>query len=274
MAGVSLVGATGAQGAPVIFASQENTLFRINGITVDVFTLSDDITALDFDDSGNLWAMGLDHGNLNGSFEVYRINDPFGTPSLALVSDGLSRQTTSIEWSGSTLYGTQGVGPDPGETLSTIDPNTGALTPVGATGATGPAASGYPGITIESGTMWGVYPGNPGKLSTIDWTLSGGPDPTATMVATFATGFNTVTAGLDHDPATGDLWAMLKYNVAGTEHIGVFTVDKVTGNIAEQYDLSGLTAERGASGLAIVPEPATLALLALGAMSIACRRRS
>jgi hypothetical protein len=272
--GACLVAVTGARGAPVIFASQENVLFRISGITVDVFTLSDDVTALDFDDSGNLWAMGLDQTHQNGAFEVYRIANPFGTPTLQLVSDGVPRQTTSIEWSGGTLYGTQGVTPDPGETLSTIDPLTGALTPVGATGSTGPAASGYPGITIESGTMWGVYPANPGTLATIDWTLGGGPDPTATTVATFATGYNTVTAGLDHDPETGDLWAMLKYSVGGPERIGVFTVDKVTGDITEQYDLSALTGERGASGIALIPEPATLALLALGAMSITRHRRS
>lgn len=270
---VVLLGApTGASAAPVIFASQDNVLFRINGMTIDTFTLSDHVTGLDFDAGGNLWAIGLDAASPNGFQEVYRINDPFGTPTLQLVSDGLTRNTPSIEWVGNTLYAVQGENFDPPSMLVTLNPNTGAVTPVGATGQTGADPNHFQGITLVGPTMWAISTDNPGTLQTIDWNLSGGPDPTATFVAPMGTGFNTVTSGLDHDPETGDLWAMIRHGVS--DEIGVFTIDEVTGNITEQYDLSALTLVRGASGIALIPEPATLVLLALGGVSLARRRRA
>jgi hypothetical protein len=257
-----------------MFACQENVLFRIQGAQIDMFTLSDDLTGLDFDENGVLWALGVDHANTNGFNELYTIDDPLGTPSLSLVSDGLSYPTTSIEWVGNTLYGIQDNYPSGNNHLVTINPLTGVETPVGNTGDTGITPTHVGGITLENGTMWALWSEDPGALYTLDWTLTGGPEPTGTLVTGTDASTWIVTSGLDHDPETGELWGMLK--TAGTDisdlYIGIYRIDKVTGDLTLEYDLSSLTAVRGATGFAFVPEPGTLALLAVGGLVVLRRR--
>ncbi len=258
--------------APVIFASQDNVLFRIEGSFVRRFFLSDNIAGLDFADDGTLWAVGTDDADRDGLNELYTIDDPFGTPTLSLVFDGLNRRTTSLVWEGDTLYGIQGSNLDSPQSLVTIDPATGAATPVGATGNTGINPEQVGGITIKEGQMWALQNRLPGELFTIDWTLADGDDPTATLQRTTlpATTF-LLTNGLDVDPATGQLWAMIRTSGGLSSDIGVYTLDESTGQLDLVYDLSALTSVRGASGIAVIPEPATIGLLLIATGLIASR---
>lgn len=261
-----------AQPAPVIFAVQDEVLFRIDGPSVARYTLPDELTALDFDDRGVLWGVGTDADN-NNLYELYRIDDPFGTPSLSLVNEGIDRRTESITWVGDTLYAIQGSNLDTPQSLVTLNPATGAAAPVGLTGNTGINPEQVGGIVVRDGTMYALNNRLPGELFSIDWQLAGGVDPTATMLTPTNPGLFVITNGLDVDPATGQIWAMIrKGNLIGSD-IGVYTLDHVTGELALRFDLSDLTAVRGASGLAVIPEPSTLVLLSLAALPM-LRRRS
>ncbi|MCO6437638.1 MAG: PEP-CTERM sorting domain-containing protein [Phycisphaerae bacterium] len=266
--------ASAAQVNPIVFAVEDDVLFRINGANVGRYFLSDKLTALDFDDHGVLWGVGVDDDN-NNLYELYRIDDPFGTPTLNLVSENIDRRTESIIWVGSTLYGIQGSNVDAPQTLVTLDPNTGAATPVGVTGNTGINPEQVGGIAIKDGIMYALNNRLPGELYSIDWTLSSGTDPTATfLTATSPATLFVVTDGLDNDPNGGPLWAMIRRgNIIGSD-IGVYRLDETTGQLTLVYDLSDLTDVRGASGLAVIPEPATLLLLLAGAAPLVLRRRS
>lgn len=256
-----------ALGAPIIFATQDDVLFRIDNGFVDRFFLTDSITALDFDENGVLWGVGTDEDD-DGFYEIYRIDDPFGTPTLTLISESLDRETTSIVWDGRVLYGIQGDNLDPPQTLVTIDPLAGTVTPVGATGDTGINPKNVGGITIKNDVMWALNNGVRGDLYRIDHHLANGPDPAATLEHRTNLGLTLLTNGLDVDPETGQIWAMVRTgNLLGPQ-IGLYTLDESTGLLSLFFDLSSLTDRRGASGLAIFPEPATLALLGLGALGL------
>ncbi len=267
-----LAAAPAASAFPIIFATSNDVLFRIDSDTlaVDTFTLSDDITAMSFDDNGVLWATSPRDMDADTFYDVYRISDPFGTPSLLPISDGLVLKTPSIDWVGSTLYGLQTYDTGGGvlsSKLVTIDPNTGNETVVGATGATG-RVSGSIGVDVGSGVMYSIdHVDN--NLYTLDWQLLGGPDPSSTLIGN--TGYNPANTGLDYYDDT--LYAMSMNNVSGNFDIGVFTVDTTTGAYTLLVDLSGETATRGSQSIAVIPEPATLCLLALGGIAVAMRRR-
>lgn len=256
---------------PMIFASSNEVLFRINADTLafDMFTMSDAITALSFDQNGQLWATSPDDLDSDTFFDVYRINDPFGTPTLAPVSDGLTLKTPSIDWVGGTLYGLQtyDTGSGLGSKLVTLDPNTGNATNVGATGATG-LVSGSIAVDMDTNTMYSIdHVDN--NLYTLDWQLINGPDPSATVIG--QVGRNPVNTGLDYFGDT--LYAMSMDNVGGNFEIGVYTVDTLTGAYTLLIDLSNETAVRGSQSIAVIPEPTTFCLLGLGGLAIAIRRR-
>lgn len=257
---------------PIIFASSNEMLFRIDSdtLTVDMFTMSDAITAMSFDANGVLWATSPDDLDSDTFYDVYRISDPFGTPGLVPISDGLVLKTPSIDWVGNTLYGLQTYdtgGGVLGSKLVTIDSVTGNETVVGATGATG-RVSGSIAVDVGSGTMYSIDHVN-NNLYTLDWQLAGGPDPSSTLIGN--TGYNPANTGLDYYGDT--LYAMSMNNVSGNFDIGVFTVDTTTGAYSLLIDLSGETGVRGSQAIAVIPEPATLCLLAIGGFAVAMRRR-
>lgn len=273
LAMATFAGSVQAQVNPVVFAVQDDVLFRIDGSNVGRFFLEDKLTALDFDDSGVLWGVGVDDNN-NDLFELYRVDDPFGTPSLSLVNENIDRRTESIVWVGSTLYAIQGSNLDSPQSLVTLNSSTGAATPVGLTGNTGINPEQVGGIAIKDGIMYALNNRLPGELYSIDWTLANGNDPTGTfLTATSPASLFVVTDGLDNDPNGGSLWAMIrKGNIIGSD-VGVYRLDEITGQLNLVLDLSGLTDVRGASGLAVIPEPATLVLLVFGSMALVARRR-
>ncbi|MFQ5428886.1 MAG: PEP-CTERM sorting domain-containing protein [Phycisphaerae bacterium] len=258
-----------AQAGPIIFTSSNEALFRIDGGTTQVFTLSQPVTSMSFDPSGTLWATAPNDSDGDSFFELYKILDPFGTPSLSLVSDGLPLNTVSIEWVGNTLYGVQATGPVTTR-LVTIDPLNGASTLVGATGAIG-ANTGGSAVDQNLGIMYGTDHGNPGNLVTIDFQLSGGPDPSATIVGSANASLGTT--GLDFWEPTNTLYAMVT-EIGGASNIGLYTANTATGAFTLQQDLSGFTAIRGSAAIAVIPEPATVGLIVLGVCILRRRRRS
>lgn len=266
---VWLAGPGIAVAEPFIFASQENILFRIDTATntIEQFDLGASITALTFDSQGRLWATDPDDPDSDGSFAIYRVHDPFGAPFVSLVSDGLSENTASIEWVNSVLYGAQGDAPRVTSRLVTIDPTTGAETPVGITGETGVEQIGGLAFDDLSSTMFAL--GNVGgKLYTLDWDLSDGPEPTGTFIGDI--GFDPITSGLAFWEPTQTLYAMTRNQ--STDEIGVYTLNTSTGEATLLYDLSGLTTVRGASGIAVIPAPPVVWLMVIAAGAW-CRRR-
>lgn len=200
---------------------------------------------------------------------MYRVADPFGTPSLELVVPTLERRTSSIVWEGDTLYGIQGANLDPPQTLVTIDPGDGYVSPVGTSGATGIDPEQVGGLTIKNGVMWALQNLHAGELFTIDYKLTGGPEPTATFVRT--TSPDTIaflSCGLAIDPADAQLWAMIRSDRLLGSDIGVYQLDETTGQLTLMFDLSELTDVRGASGIAVIPEPASLALLLVASLLV------
>jgi hypothetical protein len=155
----------------------------------------------------------------------------------------------------------------------TIDPATGVATPVGLTGSTGITPKQVGGITIKGGVMWALNSKLPGEVYTIDHHLLNGPNPTATFeVLTRPLTMGLITSGLDVDPATGDIFAMIRNaNLIGPD-LGVYRLDEETGELDLDFDLSPWTTVRGASGFAIIPEPATMLLLVVGSAFVVRRR--
>lgn len=264
VAGAALTSVADAQMS--IFATQRNELLRIDGSGTSSFLLDYSITALSFDSSGRLWGTSIVDGDGDGSYSLIEIVDPFGTPVAVEVADALSARTTSIEWVGGTLYGFQNAG---GGRVVTIDAGTGVDTVVGATGQTGLAGGG--GMAVGP-TMFALDH-LAETVNDVDYTLGGGPDPSATLIG--PAGLDIVKAGLDYFEGDSTLYALFSSRTGpGTSSVGLYTIDQTTGAATLHTDLSDAFREYGPSGLAIIPEPATLAMLAAGALVLARKRRS
>lgn len=150
---------------------------------------------------------------------------------------------------------------DPSDGLGTIDLGTGALTQLGYTGV---GCCGN-GIAFSGSDV--LYHANDAALHSLDQTTGA-----ATLIAAlgFPSGqvFPRVNA-MDFDPATGTLYAAVRRDFANY----LATIDPVTGVVT-----SIGASQNGLDALAVftvpVPEPGTLALLAVAALGLARRRQS
>jgi hypothetical protein len=268
--GVVILVPASAEASPIIFASSGNALFRIDGPTIDLFNMEVSVTAMTFDDQGVLWATSPTE-NQFGKRDLYQITDPLGAPGLTLMTDQLDYKTASLVWVDGTLYGAQATSQtDINSLLVTLDPATGAGTLVGTTGRTDANIGGMD-LDPSSNTMYATD-NIAGDLVTIDWQLTGGPDPSATLVG--PAGVVLTTSGLDFWEPDSTLYAMVKDGSdPGGATIGVYTVDTATGAFSPMLDLSSYTEDRGASSIAVIPEPATLSVLLLASFAALRRRR-
>ncbi len=266
--GLALAGSASAQ---TFFAANNDRLVRTDLNTYDTFTLSADIHSLDWDTHGNLWATSR-APNQDGFWNLYRVEDPFGTPSLQLVNSMLPGAVPAISWIGDTLYGLQTIS-ETRQNLVTIDVGSGNTSIIGATGNTGITGGGmdYDSLT---GTMYAIRH-FVGGLQTLDFTLSGGPDPSAAPVGNFFGAESTL------DLRSSDLAVLdgvSRCTVCSSSAIRCtrYSIDKGSGLATEIVDLSAanlLGFGPGGTALAVIPEPSSIALLIGGLASALIRRR-
>ena len=190
----------------------------------------------------------------DGYWPLFQVSDPFGTPSLTLVSDGLTRPTQSLHWTGGTLYGVQRIiaGSGSNSRLVTIDPATGAGTVVGLTGATGIRVNGI-AVDTSTDTMYAIN--HYGRLASIDWQLTSHPDPLATDIGSL--GWPKVRGGLDFYAPDLTLFAILSPDPpAGNpdRDAAVYTINTLTGQATMFLDLNPFNPGQRTYGFA--PEPA------------------
>lgn len=253
------------------FASANDRLVRTDLNTFDTFTLSAQIHSLEFGPDGTLWATSRRDDDQDGSWTLYKVDDPFGTPTLNMVADGLEGPVPSLAFVGNTLYGLR-IDSASDEKLVTINTSTGMTTPVGATGEIG-KKSGALEYDPTTGNMYALDHNNPG-LYTIDYTLSMGPDPAATLVGNFGIDGEIRSSGMAIDDGTGE--AFVLFTLRGELAPRLYEVNKTTGAINEIADLSSpdlLGHGAGGTGLAVIPEPGSIGLLVLGSVLAAFRRR-
>lgn len=260
-------------GAQTFFAANNDRLVRTDLNAYDVFTLDADIHSLDWDNSGNLWATSR-APNSEGFWNLYRVSDPFGTPTLDLVSDMLPGAVPAISWVGETLYGVQTLSASL-QHLVTIDTGSGATSIVGATGDTGITGGGMD-YDASTGQMFAIKH-SVGSLQTLDFLLANGPEPAASLVGNFFGPASTLDlrssdlAVLDFD---GSLYGVLVER--DTLEPILYSLDKQSGLATELVNLSAanlLGLGPGGTALAVIPEPTSLSLLIGGLVSLFIRRR-
>lgn len=268
--GLALAGSASAQ---TFFAANNDRLVRTDLNTYDTFTLSADIHSLDWDTHGNLWATSR-APNQDGFWNLYRVEDPFGTPSLQLVNSMLPGAVPAISWIGDTLYGLQTIS-ETRQNLVTIDVGSGNTSIIGATGNTGITGGGMD-YDSSTGTMYAIRH-FVGGLQTLDFTLSGGPDPSAAPVGNFFGAESTLdlrSSDLAVLDGVGSLYGLLVER--DTLHPILYSIDKGSGLATEIVDLSAanlLGFGPGGTALAVIPEPSSIALLIGGLASALIRRR-
>lgn len=263
----------GIADAQTFFASRNENLVRFDLMgNASVFTLSDEIHSMEFDDSGTLWATSRDETTPGQFWTLYRIDNPFGTPTLTTFQSTVEGVTPSIAWVNGELWGIQIDTASQLQKLVKINTVTGSLTPIGATGNTGVTGGGVE-FDPQSQRMWATNHG-PGGIESIDWNLSGGPDPTGTFIGGgFASPNNNIrSSGLAYYEPTDVLYGLLTDRGAQTPEL--YSINTVTGSATQVFDLVPyLGSGAGGSGLAVIPEPGTLAGVGLILVGLIGRRR-
>lgn len=264
----TLCAAAGSASAlPTFLVTYGDTLYVRTGATQTSTTLSDDITSLAFAPDGTLYGTSRSDNDSDGSYELYEINDPLGTPSLTLVGDFLADNTTTIGFIGNQMYGIQKT-PNTQMTsppfLVSIDTGGLSQSPFGATGEiSGPFPVGGSSYDPVNDTIWGVEQANPSMLWSID--RNNAPDPAGAAVGDLG-----IIAGNNGAEFwNGKLFSAL-WNFQ-TENLFLGRIDTGTGDFT-QIGIVDNVPQGGSVGLAIIPTPGTLALLGL-AGAFATRRR-
>lgn len=264
--------APAASAAEIIFAASNDRLVRTDLSTTVAFDLSAAIHSLEFDASGTLWATSRSDGG-DGAWDLYRVDDPYGTPTLSLVTPNLPNATPAIAFDGATLYGLEIISLTE-QHLVTIDPGTGATLVVGATGDITILGGGMD-LDTDAGVMYSLNHSD-ATLHTLDYTLSGGPDPSPTLIGGLfgaAVDRSLRSSDLAVNDANGALYGLLVER--GPLEPILYTIDLLTGEATEILNLSDpslLGVGAGGTAIAVIPEPGSLALLALGGLALVRRR--
>lgn len=258
--------------APTFVASLGNQLVVRTGNSQSQYTLSDAITAMAVSPTGTIYATSpTDDGN--GLYELYTIDNVLTSPTLTLVGDFLTEKTPTISFIGNTLYGIQNLdASDPNSRLVTIDIGGQSESIVGADGLliNGIAASGYDSVNDILYAL-AKPPGPGGTTHTVDYTT-----PSASPVGLLGERSNNMGAEYYH----GTLYAAIQDVSAVGDglpdvDLDLGTINVATGeityfaNLIANYDPQG---ENVAVGLAVIPTPGAMSLMALGA-AVGLRRR-
>jgi hypothetical protein len=261
-----MMGSTLAMGSPVFLATQGRLLYRTEGTAIETFRLSDDITGMATAPDGTIWATSRSDDDHDGFRELYQLSDPLGPdPKLTFWGDFLQGLTPTLWVIGDSLYGYQKIAGHPlaeGQMIK-IDYDLRGQMTVGATGAMGVPANGS-GYDPVNHILY-VIAGRPdGNLYSVDYGLSHGPDPTATLIGPLDARMRNGAAEFFDDT----LYAAIQ-GPSGPLKLG--WIDTTTGHFNKLLDL-GPPSHR-CIGLAILPEPHSFTLLGLGAAALLRRSR-
>lgn len=253
--GIAL-GASVAAAQPTFFVFQNEIAhrFTLNG-QIETFQLSDRLMGSALAPDGVIrGTSALEDAN---GWNAYAVDDPFGTPSLSVISDTNSGPYAFVTYVGDTAYSTNSAGE-----LLIMDPLTLAeQSVVGNMGVGGlNVGAGYDPATD---TFYMINK-DTDSLYTVDYT-----NATATLVGNL--GFDWFNAGAEF--FDGTLYAAVQDLASGNLILG--EVDTGTGaftalRTVAQFDPNGNPMQ---VSLAIVPAPAGLALLGLGGLVAGRRRR-
>ena len=252
-----------ASAMPTFITTLGNTLYRTtNGVTSQ-FTLSDDITSLEVMGDGTIYGASRTDDDNDGFFELYRLDDAEGTPSLTLMGDFLANNTPSLLMSGGTLYGFQHTpGGSDNSDLVTIDAVGGTQASVGTIGTRVNSS----GFDHDLGEAWGMNRGSDvnSMLHSVDLGTPGSSPVGSTGVQTFNAG--------------GDFWNGTLYRAfENGDTLRLATIDTGSGAQTPFLTLAMGVSNTGVGttdvGLVIIPTPGTGAIIGLAGLAALRRRR-
>lgn len=255
---------TVARGEAVYFSTHLDQVLRWTaGNEVEVFQVSANLTSLDFDAGGTLWATGASDPDGNGLFELFTVEDYLtDTPRLVSHGEFLDGRINSLAWIAGVLYGTSTNDADVDTVLKIIDEGNQSEQVVGTLPAGALGAMAYDGALdvlhaiaiggddegydlLDYETPESFYIGN---LSGIDWTNTGG--------AFFDGAYYVL-----NTPTDGTSTRLYRVNEDSSLEL--------VRDLSEEYGPQ----RRGGHALAILPEPTAGALMLLGGF-FALRRQS
>lgn len=262
-----LASSSDAWGGAIFLGTQGNTLYRTDGVNVETFTLSADLTSMAVAPDGTIWGSAYTDANSDGYRELYTLANPLrASPSLVWQSDFLEENTPSLTFVGDTLYGIQKTpGADPSTAvLVTIDLIGQSQALVGETGSMGLGGNGT-GYDPNTDTFYKIRAASQaGELSSVDYAPTSGSDPTATIIGPM--GLTYMNGGAEFYGDT--LYALVQE--VGEMELLLGSVDTNTGAFTEMVFLNDR--EAAPVALAVIPEPSTLSLLGLLGLAMLRRR--
>ncbi len=247
--------ATSASGQ-IFLAVKGNQLFRTDGITVEQFTLSDSLHSLSRMSDGRILGISNDPNPLTGQQEVYRLDGALGAaPTLSQINEVAERYPSFSQVRGR-VYGFRTV-----DTLVTMNPAN--LSETGVVGNMGnPQGIGGSGYDRVNDKLYMTNHAT-GAFYEVDYS-------NATINQIGLLGLNFLNQG-------GEFFGRTYFTAledVDRDRFILGTVDVATGQFNFMLTLhSGLANLQGTVGLAVVPAPGALALLGLGALFAARRRR-
>lgn len=257
---LALAGTTAslASATDTFLVTRGDTLFRYNGNTVETFTLTDTFHSLSLTKHGIIGVSNLQEnvGNPPPDFEIWRLDDPTGTPFLTRIGTFTDQRFPTLTQVGNTLYGI-------GEGMIFTVADDFSLTYVA--NVTPGEAIGGSGYDAASDTFYVT-----GQTSDALFTLDLGSG----AISQIGTGLGFDFRNQGGEFWRGQYWAALEDVV--NDRLVLGTVDTTTGLFSLEVVLLqglGTLGSNQTVGLAIIPSPASLALLGLGGLAAARRRR-
>ncbi len=258
---LALAGTTAslASAADTFLVVRADTLYRYNGNTVETFTLSDTFHSLSVTEHGIIGVSNLQEnvGNPPPDFEIWRLDGALSAaPSLARIGTFTDQRFPTLTQVGSTLYG---IGE--GE-IYTVAPDFSLTYVANVNPEEAVGGSGYDAATDTFYVS--------GQTSDALFTMDLGTG----TISQIGTG-----VGFDFRNQGGEFWGgqyWAAFEDVANDRLVLGTVDTTTGLFQLEVVLQNGLGVLGAGqtvGLAVIPSPASLALLGLGGLAAARRRR-
>lgn len=244
-----------------------NTLYRTTvsggGASTMSFGVGADLTSMAVNPTtGEIFGAASTDADGDGFFEIYRIDDPMGTPTLSLVGDFLTQNTPSISFvDNGRLLGFQSIPNDPTpSSLIEIDLNAMTQSTIDGNLGVEHQSSGYDPST---GTLFANDKGNASEAA-----LYTVPFNDADVLSQFVglTGQATINNG-------GEFFNGTYYQAINTQggDLLIGSINTTTGEFTEIFSLG--TSTNAAVGLAVIPSPGAVALAGVAGIAGLRRRR-